>query len=271
MSRVLQLILICLFPTVTAIAQEQDNEEAPARPRTLPDHCKAFTHKGMPYRLLIPKGYDATTKYPLVLCLHGARGRGDDNMGRGTETGAILIADDMQQRHPCFVLIPQCPRGKQWVNIPWRHGSYDSEQITMSDELTLALDIVDEVTGAYSIDADRVYVAGQSMGGYGAWDALIRRPDTFAAAIINCGAGDPGKADLIKDVPIWNFHGDQDALVPVSGSREMVEAIRRVGGKQIIYTELAGAGHYARIMQTPGLVDWLFSQKRANTSAEASP
>jgi len=169
----------------------------------------------------------------------------------------------VQEKHPSFVLTPQCPQGKQWVNTSWGKGSYSVGKIAISEEMTLALEILDEVMKKYSIDPARVYVSGQSMGGYGSWDALLRRPKLFAAAIINCGAGDPSHAESIKDIPIWNFHGDKDSTVPTRGSREMVEALQRVNAK-IKYSELPGVGHdcWTKGWKTPELGDWLFKQAR---------
>ena len=90
------------------------------------------------YRLMRPKGYDATRKYPLVLVLHGAGGRGSDNWGQiGDQPLPFqqLASDALREKHPCFVVAPQCPRGKQWVNTPWGKGSYAQEKVPISAEL----------------------------------------------------------------------------------------------------------------------------------------
>lgn len=253
------LIILLLAPSMSA-----------SKPAPLPDQCKAFTHKTMPYRLLIPKDYGPSKKYPLILCFHGAGGRGTDNQAKGTTAGSILISDATQQKQPCFVLMPQCPDGKQWVDTPWDKGSYSLDKVKISDQMALALEILDNVMKEYSIDPDRVYVSGQSMGGFATWDAIMRRPNFFAAAIVNCGSGDPTKAELIKHIPIWNFHGDKDSIVPVRGSREMVEALKKVGGN-IQYTEQPGAGHvsWSNAWATPGVTEWLFAQKRGQASTSA--
>lgn len=117
----------------------------------------------------------------------------------------------------------------------------------------------------------RVYVIGQSMGGYGAWDIIQRRPELFAAAIPTCGAGDPSRAAVLKDLPVWIFHGSNDRSVPVSGSRQMETALKKVGGN-VRYTEYAGLGHcsWPRAYAEPGLVEWLFSQKRADVTDNKS-
>lgn len=254
LGRALSLAIVFCLATASVSAN---------KPVALPENFKAFTYKTMPYRLWIPANYDPKKQYPLVLCFHGAGGRGSDNTGRGTHAAKVLISDAVQQRHPYFVLVPQCPDEKQWVNTPWGKGSYSLDQVKTSDEMTLALEILDQTVKDYSIDPHRIYVSGQSMGGFASWDALMRRPNLFAAAIINCGSGDPTKAATLKDVPIWNFHGDSDKVVPTRGSREMVDALKKVGGN-IRYTEQPGLGHvsWGNAWETSGLVDWLFQQKR---------
>ena len=229
----------------------------------LPDNFKAFQHKSMPYRLWIPKDYDPQQKYPIVLCLHGAGGRGTDNRGGGNEAATVLTGDEVQAEHPAFILTPQCPSGQQWVDTPWGKGSYSVERVPISDELTLALVILKKVMDEYPIDADRVYITGQSMGGYGVWDALIRYPEVFAAAVPICGGGDPSQAERLRDIPIWNFHGTDDRTVPIQASRDMQAALAKLDA-DAKFTELPKTGHisWSKAWRTEGLVDWLYAQQR---------
>jgi predicted peptidase len=115
----------------------------------------------------------------------------------------------------------------------------------------------------YDIDADRVYLTGMSRGGRGTWDIARKRPDLFAAAVPSCGSGAPSKADALRDLPIWAFHGSQDITVPVEGSRHMVEALRALGSS-VKYTEYPNAGHNACTFpyRDPQLPEWLFAQHR---------
>ena len=71
-------------------------------------------------------------------------------------------------------------------------------------------------------------------------------------------------APLIKDIPVWAFHGEKDPAVPVSGSREMVEAIKKAGGSPR-YTEYPGVGHnsWSPAFEEKEFWTWLFAQKRA--------
>ncbi len=85
----------------------------------------------------------------------------------------------------------------------------------------------------------------------------------FAAAIPICGGGDPDLGSNMVKVAVWAFHGEKDPLVPVSGSRDMIEAIRKAGGNPG-YTEFDNAGHDIgrQFQDTPGVLGWLFAQQR---------
>lgn len=219
----------------------------------------------LPYRLLVPKGYDPKDEkkqYPLVLFLHGAGERGTDNAAQ-LKWGGALLAGDVQAKEPCFVVAPQCPPNKQWVNTPWAKGSYDQGKVPISDELKMALAAVDQVHKEFHVDPDRVYVMGLSMGGFGTWDAIMRDPKQFAAAVPICGGGDPSKAEAVKGVAVWAFHGGADNVVPPQGSRDMTDAMKKAGGGPK-YTEFPGVGHgsWANAWNEPELLDWLFAQKR---------
>ena len=85
----------------------------------------------------------------------------------------------------------------------------------------------------------------------------------FAAAVPICGGGNPGLAAKIASIPVWAFHGEDDNLVPVRLSREMIEEMKKAGGSPK-YTEFPGAGHniWNNVAATSGLMDWIFEQER---------
>ena len=130
--------------------------------------------------------------------------------------------------------------------------------------MRLALEILDEVMKDPAVDPQRIYIIGASMGGYGTWDALLRRAGLFAAAIPVCGALAEAQAKNIPHIPIWIFHGTSDELVPVKHSQDAFTALTAAGGHPR-YTEYERATHYiANYAWTePGLIEWLFSQKLA--------
>jgi len=209
----------------------------------------------MPYRLFIPPGYDAQKQYPLILWLHGAGGAGTDNIAQisddqipGTRT---WTQPDVQSRYPAFVLVPQNP------------GPWVEKLDQLSPGMRLVLGVLDSVRAEFNIDGARIYVAGQSDGGYGTWNVITQRPDLFAAAIPLCGGGFPRLAARIAKMPLWVFHGREDDVIPVSESRNMIAAIRKAGGRPR-YTEYARIGHdiWERTFSEPQLVPWVFAQRR---------
>ena len=109
-----------------------------------------------------------------------------------------------------------------------------------TEQLRLAIEMADKLAKELPIDRRRIYITGLSMGGFGTWDAVVRRPNFFAAAVPICGGGDVEQAAKLKNLPIWAFHGDADPVVPVEGTTAMIESIRKSGGepKMTIYPEV---------------------------------
>jgi predicted peptidase len=216
----------------------------------------------LPYRLLKPAGYDAHKKYPLVLFLHGAGERGDDNKAQLRHMVPIFAAKENREKFPAFVVAPQCPNGQKWSNVDW--GALTSRQTEKPTwPMAQAIALLKELEKTYSIDTARLYVMGLSMGGYGTWDAVSRHPEMFAAAVPVCGGGDETQAARIAKLPIWVFHGGSDTTVKTVRSRNMVEAIRKAGGAPE-YTEYPGVGHASWVpaAKEPELLPWLFAAKR---------
>lgn len=209
----------------------------------------------MPYRLFVPPGYDAKQKYPMVIWLHGAGGAGTDNRlqiaGDQVSGTHAWTRPAMQAQHPAFVLVPQSP------------GAWGTMAGQLGPETRLVVEILESLKREFSIDPGRVYLTGQSNGGYGVWSLITQRPDLFAAGVPLCGGGDPRRAPVIVRLPIWAFHGDKDDVIPVTESREMIAAIRKAGG-QPRYTEYKGLDHniWTRTFKEPELATWLFAQHK---------
>lgn len=223
------------------------------------------------YRFRTPAEVDATKSYPLILLLHGAGGRGDDNIGQLKDAGVLSLLDkaSIGAKRDCYVIAGQVPNDKLWVDVPWT--TLDHEMPPISDSMRMMLECVDAFVAdpAHRVDAKRIYVAGLSMGGYGTWDAIQRRPDFFAAAVPICGGGDKRLAAKLTNLPIWAWHGDKDGAINVSRSRDMVAAIRSASevdgaNKPIKYTEVAGRGHnvWVPALESQEMWEWLFAQRR---------
>ena len=216
------------------------------------------------YRLLKPLNYRPGKKYPLVLFLHGAGERGDDNLVT-LKHGAKDFADAKRREDfPCYVVVPQCPKEQKWSNVDWSKESSD-HPASASDSLQTTKELLDDMVENAGIDKNRIYITGLSMGGYGTWDAITRYEGFFAAAAPICGGGDPKRVSTFRRLPIWCFHGDEDKSVKVIRSREMVDALKAVGSP-IKYTEYPGVGHdsWTATYSNPDFYQWLFAQQKTD-------
>jgi predicted peptidase len=188
--------------------------------------------------------------------------RGNDNEAQLKHAVKEFVKADVRKKYPCFLVAPQCPTGQVWHGLEGGFGSH-KQAAKPAGPGRLVLELIGAMRKEYSIDPQRIYLTGLSMGGYGTWDLLARRPKLFAAGVPVCGGGDEGTAEKVADVPIWAFHGDKDNAVPVGRSRTMVEALKKAGGHPK-YTEYAGVGHnsWDKAYADPELLKWLFAQKR---------
>jgi predicted peptidase len=222
---------------------------------------KAADGGALPYRLFAP-AQPIGGRYPLVLFLHGFEALGNDNKkqisGMDGTGSRVWTSSANQSRHPCLVLAPQCPRGALWANPFTRNPTV---------QLRRVMELLREIQTHYPVDAERIYVTGQSMGGFGTWALLTEYPGYFAAGIPVCGGGSTKSAGLLADTAIWAFHGSADPVVPVHESRRMVAAIRKAGGSPR-YTEYPHKMHkiWNKAYFEPGLVTWTFRQSRGRVS-----
>lgn len=220
----------------------------------------------LPYRVLWPQGYQENEEqvYPLVLFLHGAGERGDDNRLQLTHGASLFL--DHQAAFPAIVLMPQCATDDYWAQMV---KSEDGQRTYNFDEqpnpsLAATQKLLHHFLETERVDTDRVYLMGLSMGGMGTFELLAREPATFAAAVPICGGTNPQLVGLYaKKVPLWIFHGDADEVVKVDNSRRVVKQLAQLGVTPH-YTEYAGVGHnsWDRAFAEAELLTWLFKQRR---------
>ena len=218
------------------------------------------------YRLFRPAAIDSSQKYPLVVFLHGAGERGGDNEAQLVHSVHEFARPDRQKHYPAFVIAPQCPKDRKWVEIDWSQksgkGSFDEAASPVIDSV---MQLVETMLDSEPIDSSRIYFTGLSMGGYGSWYASAKWADKVAAVIPVCGGGDPAWAARYNGVAIWALHGQKDSAVPIGRSREMVAAIASVGhAPEVRYTEYPGVNHdsWTRSFTRDDLFAWLFAQKK---------
>ena len=218
------------------------------------------------YRLMEPIGFDSDTRYPVIVSLHGAGGRGTDNRKQLKDWNRLLAEEQTRSDYPCYVLAPQSDR------------LWDREHFENVKEVVATLP---------SVDMDRIYILGHSMGGHGTYIFIQIDPGYFAAAAPSAGSGRPQteefiNASLIKDVPIWAFHGDMDRVCPIERDQQLFAEMEELGGNMKL-TTWAGDGHAVSEKMITGadngstqlssdrchaeqeFLKWLFAQTRTPT------
>lgn len=215
--------------------------------------------RNYPFQLL-PPPVTSRGRHALLVFLHGAGERGDDNQRQFAWLPPSLRDDE---RRPCFVLAPQCPVDQRWVEVPWDAPDDTALPAAMAPPLQAVLAALDHVLAGAPVDPDRVLLTGLSMGGFATWDLLARCPERFAGALPVCGGGDAAQAHRMLGVPVWAWHGADDQLVWPVRTRRMVQAIRALGGV-VQHSEPAGVGHdsWRQAYGPDGGLAWLLQQDR---------
>lgn len=232
----------------------------------------------LPCRILTPINFQSGKKYPLVIFLHGAGERGTDNEAQLT-WGADLFLDSINRiQFPAIVVFPQCPKNDKWSEYT-KNALQDSTGYTYAKDapirkpLQLLSDFLDTLINSGQVDTRRVYIGGLSMGGFGTYELLWRKPNIFAAAFPICGAGNPARVATYRPkLPIWIFHGDSDPVILVANSR-LLYGILKQKNQAAKYSEYQGVGHdsWKNAFAEPTLLDWMFAQRLPASSTPKSP
>jgi len=205
------------------------------------------------YLLFTPKGYDAkgSKRWPLMLFLHGAGERGT-NLQKVAVHGPPKIVKSRPD-FPFIVVSPQCPIDETWSN-------------------EVILGLLDEVIATQRVDTNRIYLTGLSMGGFGSWSLALRYPERFAAVAPICGGGSMldallasrTKANELKKLPFWVFHGAKDPVVKLEESERLVKALKNAGVKEVELTVYPEAEHdsWTQTYANEKLYEWFLKHER---------
>lgn len=225
--------------------------------------------KKLPYRILYPANYDKTKKYPLILFLHGAGERGNDNEKQLTHGAKLFLKDENRKNFPAIIVFPQCPQESSWASakvdrtVEPVKRTFDYT-VEVNWPLQAANDLVRKLSNEEAVDKSRIYISGLSMGGMGTFESVYRNPDLYAAALPICGGGDVTHYDKrITKTAFWVFHGAADAVVNVKLSQEMVEKLKSLKA-EVKYTEYPGVNHnsWDNAFAEAEYLSWMFSHKK---------
>ena len=211
----------------------------------------------MPYRIYVPTSYKAERAYPLIIALHG-NGLTEDNFFTGFEALTPKVAEERGY-------IVAAPLGYRVDGGYGRNnGSRSAEELP---KLELSekdvMHVLDLMKRDYKIDPDRIYLAGHSMGGGGAWYLAPRYPQVWAAIASFAGGGDPATMAGMKHIPQFIVHGDADATASVEQSRSMVGEMKRLGVEHQ-YIEVPGGTHGGVVAPNlRGMFDFFDKHKKA--------
>jgi predicted peptidase len=224
----------------------------------------------LPYRLLLPKDYNASKKYPLILFLHGSGERGNDNEKQLMHGAKLFLTDSIRNKYPAIVVFPQCSANSYWSNVSIITDSIKKTRIfnfkpdgEPTKAMELVLELLKELSDDYLLDKDRLYVGGLSMGGMGTFELVRRKPKIFAAAFPICGGANAATAKRLKQPAWWIFHGLKDNVVDPVYSKIMAAAIKDQGAdvKLTLYPE-ANHNSWDAAFAEKELMPWMFSKHK---------
>jgi predicted peptidase len=222
----------------------------------------------LPYRILLPKNYDAAKKYPLILFLHGVGERGNNNESQLVHGSKLFLRDSIRENYPAIVVFPQCPANSYWSNVDIKvENGKRKFNFSPDGEPTIAMkllmELLDELEDDYKINSKQRYIGGLSMGGMGTFELVRRKPKYFVAAFPICGGANPETADKLKKINWWIFHGAKDDVVPPEASQQMVDALK-AHNANIKFTLYPNANHnsWDSAFAEKDLLPWLFSKHK---------
>ncbi|NQU55056.1 MAG: dienelactone hydrolase family protein [Bacteroidetes bacterium] len=250
------LLVALVFFCITQFVKGQDVED------WVVNLHEAHIYNELPYRIQKPINFNPDNKYPVIVSLHGGAGRGTDNRIQFRKWNQVLAMEENRSDYPCYVLVPQ-------ANEFWN-------ELHLSNIKAVIKDLP-------SVDMNRIYILGHSMGGRGTYVFTQIDPGYFAAAAASAGSGRPEETEfidvsIIKDIPFWIFHGDQDKTCPIEKNQKVFEEMQKVGGN-MKFTTWEGDGHGVSVKLVAGgdngstrlssnrcdpeplFLKWLFKQK----------
>jgi len=248
---------ICLFlPTVWAQAPAKKESRTQSRIEKKTYDFKD-AGKEMEYALFVPSTYDKAKKWPLMVALHGLGSNPQQIMRYSGLT-------DLAEKHGYVVVAPMGYNSGGWygARVPFKGKKVEPENLSELSEKDV-MNVLEIVRKDFSIDPDRIYLMGHSMGGGGTWHLAIKHPDLWAglAPIAPAIFRPATDVEKIKHIPVILIQGDEDRLVPVAGARRWAEQMKNFG-MTYRYIEVAGGDHVTIAWKNLPAVFEFFEGKR---------
>jgi predicted peptidase len=182
--------------------------------------------------------WDNNLKFPTIIYLHSAGERYCPSHKIGESSLSRFVTG------PVIFVTPHCEGENAW----------EPDAIKV---------LIDQIVKEYPIDPKRLYLTGYSMGGRGTWDTALEYPELFAAIAPVAGYSCYLKAEKLKSVPTWAFHGVKDYVVPANESKKMVDAIRFFGNPAKL-TLFKNEDHNIerRVYKDMDLYEWMLAQQK---------
>jgi len=225
----------------------------------------------LPYRILYPPNV-SEKKYPLLVFLHGAYEKGNDNESQLDIGGRYFLREENRKNFPAIVVFPQCPGNDLWADFETTTDSSTGQVSNISFPfhrqptiVTATLKkLIDSLMSTGMIDPARIYIGGLSQGGMGVLDMIARYPQTFAGAFSICGGGDVSTSKLFAGkVALWLFHGEKDDIIPPQFSQQFYNRLLKLNA-DVRYTGYPGVLHnsWTNAFAEKDLLPWLFSKAK---------
>ncbi len=211
----------------------------------------------MPYRVYVPKSYSPAAGAPLVIALHGLGGNEDSFFDQYSQ-----VTPQLAEKHGFLLAAPNGFRvdGFYGSNLMGSGDAAARRRVENSEKDVL--EVLRIMKATYKVDESRIYLIGHSMGAIGTWALGAKYADTWAALVPFSGVGSVALAERMKGIPQFVVHGDNDATVNVSGSRNMVAALKKAGAN-VTYLEIPGGSHTDVVVPNlPKAFEFLAAQRK---------
>ena len=216
------------------------------QPNLIEDQLKTVNLETLHYYLYFPSDYKAngSKEYPILLFLHGGGESGGNLTDLQINGPPKMIVEGKE--FPFLILAPQHPHKRKFWNT------------------NAVIQLLDTIVANHRVDKQRIYLSGLSRGATASWELAVQYPDKFAAMAVVCGMTPLPYASWIdKNMPIWVFHGEDDPVILVSESENMVNKLKSMG-YDVTFTKYPDVGHdaWTKAYQEDELYEWLMSQNR---------